>query len=116
MSLLDQYSETFRIMEKTRTPDGAGGYAVTWTEGAEIAVSQRFDQTMEARRAEKEGVTSTYTFLIAKGSGIEYHDVLKRTSDGQCFRITSNAGDSVTPASSALNLTDVTAEKWELTT
>lgn len=40
-------------MEKTRTPDGAGGYIVAWAEGAEFLNYQALDTSMEARRAEK---------------------------------------------------------------
>jgi len=115
MSLIEQFSEEFSILEKTREPDGEGGFIVSWADGAVIKVAQRFDSTMEARRAEKEGVTSVYTFLVNKSVKLEYHDVLKRLKDGQIFRITSNAGDSYTPASSGLDMTAVTAEKWELT-
>ena len=45
-------------MEKTRTPDGAGGYIVAWAEGAEFFNYQALDTSLEARRAEKERVTS----------------------------------------------------------
>ena len=36
MSLLSDFGKICVFKEKTRTPDGAGGYYVTWTEGAEF--------------------------------------------------------------------------------
>lgn len=115
MSLLDEFKTNFHMMDKRSAPDGAGGFFTTWEEGAPIDITVRFDSSMEARRAEKEGVTSVYTFLIPQTCALSYHDVLRRDSDGQVFRITSNSGDSHTPPSSPLGLTAVTAEKWELT-
>ena len=62
----------------------------------------------------KEGVTATYTITTAKTVKLGYHDVLK-TKDGKIFRVTSNAGEKETPASSNLDIAQVMAEKWELT-
>ena len=113
-NLLSQMSDTFIIMEKSRVPDGESGFITTWREGPEIDLSVRHDQTLQALRAMAEGVTSVYTFLAPKNCGLDYHDVVKRKSDGQCFRITSQAGETVTPEMSSLQLTVVTAERWEL--
>jgi len=63
MSLLDKYKQTFIVMEKTRVADGAGGFSIAWTDGETIELAQRFDSSMTARKAEKDGVTST---LLAK--------------------------------------------------
>ncbi len=61
MSLLDHAFETFAFIDKRRQPDGEGGYIVEWLEGAEIQANARYDSSMQARRAEIEGVTSLYT-------------------------------------------------------
>ena len=103
-------------MEKTREADGAGGYNVTWTEGASFANYQALDTSMEARRAEKEGVTSVYSALVKKSLPIEYNDVFKDTSTGQTYRVTSDPEDKLAPNSSTFDLKYFTAERWELTT
>ena len=77
MSLLDDFAHSCVLMEKKRVPDGAGGYIVEWTEGAEFTNYQALDTSMEARRAEKEGVTSLYSALVDKAVPIEYNDVFK---------------------------------------
>ena len=35
MSLLDDFAHKCILMEKKRTPDGAGGYITAWEEGAD---------------------------------------------------------------------------------
>lgn len=104
------------LMEKKRTPDGEGGFLVQWAEGADFDAAIVHDQTMQARIAEKEGVTSIYTVTTRRGTLLEYHDVFKRVSDGAVFRVTSNGGDKKSPEFGTLDIAQVTAERWELTT
>ncbi len=114
MSLLDHAFETFAFIDKRRQPDGEGGYIVEWLEGAEIQANARYDSSMQARRAEIEGVTSLYTITTRKDITLEYHDIIKRLSDGKIFRITSDGSDNKTPVSATLNMRQVTAEEWEI--
>lgn len=93
MSLLDDFAHPCVLMEKKRVPDGAGGYIVEWTEGAEFINYQALDTSMEARRAEKEGVTSLYSALVDKAVPIEYNDVFKDKTTGETYRVTSNPED-----------------------
>ena len=116
MSLLDDFARTCVLMEKKRVPDGAGGYIVEWTEGAEFTNYQAMDTSMEARRAEKEGVTSLYSALVDKAVPIEYNDVFKDKSTAETYRVTSNPKDKRAPRSSTLPLKYFTAERWALTT
>ena len=116
MSLLDDFAHPCVLMEKKRVPDGAGGYIVEWTEGAEFINYQALDTSMEARRAEKEGVTSLYSALVDKAVPIEYNDVFKAKTTGETYRVTSNPGGKQSPRSSPLPLTYFTAERWALTT
>lgn len=116
MSLLDDFARECVLMEKTREADGAGGYNVTWTEGVTFENYQSLDTSMEARIAEKEGVTSVYSALVNSALPIEYNDVFKDTSTGQTYRVTSDPEDKVAPKSSSFDLKYFTAERWELTT
>lgn len=115
MSLLDAFGHTCRLMEKTREPDGAGGYTVTWTEGAEFENYQALDSSMEARRAEQEGVTSVYSALVAKSLPIEYNDVFLDETTGLTYRVTSVPEEKEAPSTSSFDLKYFTAERWELT-
>lgn len=114
MSLLDSAMEAFCFIDKLRKPDGEGGYDVVWSEGAEFQANARFDSSMQARRAEKEGVTSLYTITTRKDINLEYHEVIKRISDGKIFRITSDGDDNKTPNTATLNMRQASAEEFEL--
>lgn len=116
MSLLDDFARTCVLMEKTRTPDGEGGYTTEWTEGAEFRNFQALDTSMEARRAEKEGVTSVYSALVDKAVPIEYNDYFKDLSTGLTYRVTSNPEEKQAPASASFSLKFFTAERKALPT
>ncbi len=117
MSLLDDFARECVLMEKTRVPDGAGGYEVTWAEGAAFLNYQALDTSMEARRAEKEGVTSVYSALVNKDVPIEYNDYFRDKVTGNTYRVTSNPEEREAPrsASAAIRaLKFFTVERKEL--
>lgn len=112
MSLLDNAYQEMVMLEKDRTPDGEGGFITAWREGAAFMAAITFDTSMQARVAEKQGVTSLYTVTTKRAAMLEYHDVFKRKSDGKVFRVTSDGDDKATPDSADLNMRQVTAEEW----
>lgn len=112
MSLLESALEDCVMMDKTTQPDGYGGYISTYAEGAPFKAAIVFDTSMEARAAEKQGVTSLYTVTTSRALTLEYHDVFKRTRDNKIFRVTSDGDDKYTPASTALDMRQVTAEEF----
>lgn len=114
MSLLDDFARPCALMEKERVADGEGGYIVTWTEGAEFQNYQAIDTSMEARIAEKEGVTSLYSVLVNKSVPIDYNDYFKDLSTGQTYRVTSDPIDKEAPKSASFSLKYFTAEKRAL--
>ena len=109
MSLLDESMETCYLMDRTTTEDGYGGYTTTWKEGAEIPVAIVLDSSMQARIAEKQGVTELYTLTTRKNVTLRYYDIIKRKRDGKLFRITSDGDDKKTPGSAGLDMRQVTA-------
>lgn len=114
MSLLDDFARECVLMEKARASDGAGGYITTWEDGAGFLNYQALDTSMEARRAEKEGVTSVYSALVEKSVPIEYGDYFKDTETGETYRVTSNPEDKQAPRSSTMPLKYFTAERRAL--
>lgn len=114
MSLLDDFAHECVLMEKTRVSDGAGGYITTWTEGATFANYQALDTSMEARRAEKEGVTSVYSALVNRDVPIEYNDFFRDKETGETYRVTSEPKDKQAPRSASFALKYFTAEKKAL--
>lgn len=116
MSLLDDFARPCVLMEKTRVPDGEGGYTVSWAEGVAFDNYQALDSSMEARRAEKEGVTSLYSALVDKTLPIEYNDYFKDTTTGLTYRVTSNPSEKESPKSATFSLKYFTAERAVLPT
>lgn len=114
MSLLDEAMEKCIYLDKTTAPDGYGGTTISWQEGAEFYAAIVFDTSMEARVADKQGVTSLYTITTRKNLTLEYHDVFRRLRDGKIFRVTSDGDDKHTPASANLDMRQVTAEEFTL--
>lgn len=114
MSLIEEAMDNCRFLDKVRVPDGYGGVKTTWSEGAEFYAAIVFDTSMEARVADKQGVTSLYTITTRKNLTLEYHDVFRRLRDGKIFRVTSDGDDKHTPASANLDMRQVSAEEFEL--
>lgn len=114
MSLLSEAMEECTILNKTVEKDGYGGYVTTWVEGASFYAAIVFDTSIEARRAESEGVSSLYTVTTGRELTLEYHDVFRRKADSKIFRVTSDGDDKFTPRSAGLNMRQVTAEEWSL--
>ena len=116
MSLLNDFARICVLMEKTRVPDGEGGYTVDWKDGVSFQNYQALDTSMEARRAEKEGVTSVYSALVDKALPIEYGDYFKEKESGTVYRVTSNPDEKQAPKSASFTLKFFTAERTVLPT
>lgn len=114
MSLLSNEMEPVVLMERKRTPDGVGGFVTSWVEGAQFKAAITYDDSTEARIGEKQGVTNRYTVLSPLNAKLEYHDVIKRLSDGKIFRITSDGDDSHTHSVASFQVSKVSAEEWML--
>ena len=114
MSLLSSMMEKCKILNRVRVDDAYGSYTETWTEGATFDATIIKNSTTEAVIAEKQGITEIFTVVTGKNFPLDYHDAFKRVSDGQVFRVTSNAKDSEAPEMSTVQITKVTAEKWVL--
>ena len=114
MSLFGAAMESFVMMDKRTVSDNYGGFYSTWTEGASFYAASSYDTSIEARVAAVQGVTSVYTIRTAREVALEYHDVIKRVSDGKIFRVTSDSKDKQTPPSATINMRVVTAEEFKL--
>ena len=114
MSLLDDAMDACVLLDKKSLPDGEGGFTGTWSEGAAFNAAIVFSTSLQARVAQKQGVTSLYTVSTRRSVRLDYHDIFKRLSDGKIFRVTSDGDDVASPASSLLDIRQVTAEEWSL--
>lgn len=115
MSLLSDAMEKCTLIDKRTVSDGYGGYITIWEDGAEFDAAITFDTSIEARTAEKAGVTSLYTVTTSRAMTLQYHDVFRRSRDKKIFRVTSDGDDKFTPKSATLDMRQVTAEEWAIT-
>lgn len=115
MSLIDEFKVPCTLMEKVRVPDGEGGWSTQWADGPSFEAAIVLDNTITARVAQSEGMTSVYTVTTDPSTPLDFHDVFRRDSDGQVFRVTSDATDKTTPARASFQFSQVTAEEWRLT-
>lgn len=112
MSLLSDAMTQCVMLNKITADDGYGGEAVYWSDGSTFQAAIVFDSSIEARAAQAQGVKSLYTVTTMRAKVLEYHDVFKRVSDSKIFRVTSDGDDLATPASTALDMRQVTAEEF----
>ena len=114
MALFEDFKTECVLMEKTRAPDGEGGSTTEWDEGAPFMAAVVFNNSLEARVAEKQGVTNLYTVTTDKNTSLEYHDVFKRLPDSKTFRVTSDGDEKLTPGVASFSFSQATAEEWSL--
>lgn len=115
MSLVDDYIASCVKLVRESEADGEGGFSTVWKDGPSFKAVITLASLSEATKAERKSETSTYTVTVARAIDLQYHDVLKRLSDGKVLRVTSDGTDKKTPKSATLDMRQVTAEEWELT-
>lgn len=114
MSLINEAMTEVVMLEKVHREDGEGGFITEWEDGVTFQAAITFNSSMQARTAQKQGVTSLYTITTGKNAKLEFHDVIRRVSDGKIFRITSDGDDKHTPERATFQFLQVTAEEWWL--
>lgn len=114
MSLLSAFGRPCVILEKRSVADGAGGYITTWSDGAEFENYLALDTSIEARRAEKEGVTSVYSALVNISVPLDYGDYFRDLTTGETYRVTSSPAEREAPKTAGAGIRALkffTAEK-----
>jgi len=112
--LMLDFAEECTLLEKTRVPDGEGGWTTVWVDGMGFQAAITYDTTITARVAESEGMKATYTVTTDKSTQLDFHDVFRRERDGQVFRVTSQGDDRRTPQRATFQVSQVAAEEWAL--
>lgn len=106
--------EPTTIIDKTYAPDGRGGVIPTYVDGAAIEAAFSFVTSNQLRVAEATTAIPRYTVTTRQNVNLQYHDAIRRESDGKVFRITSDGDDNKSPKVSSLNMRQYEAEEWEL--
>lgn len=114
MSLLEQFARPCVLLKKTSEPDREGGRKNVWKDGEPCSVCLALDTSMEARKAEKQGVTSLYSALTDWDAPIAYNDYFRDVGTGHTYRVTSEPSEKCSPGSASFALKSFTAERKEL--
>lgn len=107
-------AEDFAFMIKTIVDDGLGSITKAWVQSTVFTANVSKVTTNEQETAEARDGVAVYRVTTPKSLVLDYHDVIKRLSDGKLFRITSDGTDMATPDVSTLDMRIVTAEEWEI--
>lgn len=110
------FMEDFVFLDRTHTNDGYGGTITTWTDGAAFQAAVVIDTSSEVVAAQAAGAKNVYRVSVDPSVRLEYHDVFRRVSDGQVFRVTSNSDDKKTPERASFRMAVCTAEEWVVPT
>ena len=115
MSLLDDYMTECTFLDRVKAYDEyENRYIDTYRDGITFKAAIRQDNSMQAKIAQKQGVTELYTITTSRALTLNFHDVIRRESDKQTFRITSNGAETKTPKTAGLDMRQVTAEIFEI--
>lgn len=101
-------------MIKTMVSDGEGGQIETWTDGNAFNAAIVFNNSTEAKAADKATETPTFTITTQTDIPLNYYDVFKRVSDGKIFRLISSGEDLKTPDVATFKFKQFKAEEWRL--
>lgn len=113
-TLFEQQMESCHIVDKTTVPDGRGGVETVYVEGAPIDVAFSFNDSVSVVIADQEKVTDMYTLITKKKVVLLAGDIIKRDKDDSTFKIETNSTDSTPPEISALDMRQVKAKKFKL--
>lgn len=112
MALFEDFMVPCTRLERVRVADGEGGWRDAWTDGDGFKAAVVLDSSLNARVAEKQGVTGVYTVTAERGAGLRFHDAFRRESDGATFRVVKVL--DATPSMATFQFDQCTAESWEV--
>jgi hypothetical protein len=104
----------FEFISESTVDDGMGGYKPTYIVGATFDAVLVLDDSIQAQRAEQDGVKGVYTMTTDKAVPLEWHKIFRRKGANNVYRVTSK-DEHATPSTSPLNMREVKAEEYALT-
>lgn len=110
--LYEEFYTPCQIVQPDRVKDGQGGWTTKWIDGEEFMAAVVLDTSVQATIAESQGMNRSYRVTTPTGTNLAFHTVFKRLSDGQAFRVTSEASDIKTPSVASFQFEIVKAEAW----
>ena len=103
----------FNFINVADLDDGYGGYTEGYTVGAEFDAVLVLNDSIQAQKAEQDGVKGVYTLTTEKSVPLAWHKVFRRKSNGAIYRVTSK-DEHATPSTTPMNLREVKVEEYTL--
>lgn len=113
MAVQDFFEPFVKVEVIGGVSDGMGGFVTEFIESEPFMGAINIDSSVEMRIAEKQGVTSVYTFTTNKNVELSYGDIIMCVSSGLYYRLTSKIDEMVTPKRSLMSFKQCQAESWE---
>ena len=87
MSLYETFYSPAVVMNKTKGPDGVGGYVNAWEDGADIKIAFSSLTPTERIAAQQADVTYTDTIVTPLNTNLDEQDIIK--ADGSYYLVVS---------------------------
>ena len=113
MSLLTEAFETFIMMDRTSAPDGYGGLAQSWKDGAEFQAAIDLPDSSVQDIADKLTERINCNVITGRSVSLSVNDYIKRKRDNRLFHILQSGEDRGAPAMSTI---DARSHKAEIVT
>lgn len=113
MSLLQEWMQDCTVITATTTDDGEGGTTTVNTDGRTIKAAIVLDNSSVETSADARVLTRSYTVITPRGTGLEFHEVI-RDGKGKYYRITSNGAERHVSDMATFQVEACTAENWEV--
>lgn len=108
------FPQKFKFLEKSREPNGLGGFEEVYREGAEFTGSLIKDTSATVLIAEKEGFTVVYTLTVSLDVPLSEGNLFKSVETGDVYKITSRPKEKQTPTMATFQFQNFSAELYSL--
>lgn len=104
----------FEFINEGIVDDGYGGYKPAYTAGATFDAVLVLNDSIQAQKAEQDGVKGVYTLTTDKAVPLAWRKIFRRKGTNDVYRVTSK-DEHATPSTTPMNLREVKAEEYALT-
>lgn len=105
-----EHGSYFTLMNESVESDGMGGTYQQIEDGATFKCLFTLNSTLEARIAEKSGVTSVYDGLVDKDFPLKFDRTIRWIEKDTFYRVTSNPEENESPGMASFSVKKFTAE------
>lgn len=96
-------------------PDGMGGYRDVYADGATFRAFIRQDVSKQDVTGQQQVLNEKFSVIVnPETTHLKYHELFRRNSDAQVFRLTGNTDDFTAPARATVPLAIAGCERWVL--